>query len=188
MQAQHRPQHVIDVYYPASRTHTGSFRKPRTTYAMPNPLDAVSLASAIGQLVEYASRFVGTGLEIYKSASGTTKDRLHARTVTAHLITLTDGLAAKNNVCRTHSGGQFGAHDDGNLIVLAFRTSQLAQELIQRLQSLELDENATFKSWAVFRSALKSMWSAGKIEAIQRKLDDLRGEISFQLLIITRYV
>lgn len=151
---------------------------------MLNPLDAVSLASAIVQFVDYGSKLIGSGLEIYRSASGVTEEHLHSETVTLHLKDLSGKISDKKVTFSSGLSTVAHAHDDGNLCVLAARTVDIAKELLECLDGLKISQDVKFRSWSALRQAVRSLWSASKIDDLQSRLDGLRGEIALQLLTI----
>lgn len=144
-----------------------------------DPLTALSVAASVLQFVDFGAKLVGAGLEIYKSKEGATEQNLELEYLTKH----TDAVVDKLNIARI-SSGRLGP-SDASLQGLAERCRVLSTELVDLLATLKGAQSQ--RTWVAIRQALKVKWNEGRIEALRKRLDVIKSEISLQLLVMLRY-
>ena len=64
----------------------------------------------------------------------------------------------------------------------------LSNELLARFEKLRVHEADKHRRWKSFRQALKSVWSKGEIDDIERRLNSYRKELDAHILVSLRYV
>lgn len=168
-----------------------------------DPLTAVGLAGTIVQFVDFSSKLVVEGRELYKSGSAelnlqveaATKDLLDFSTKLQRLISNPNGnTPATDNVIA--------------LSKLCGECNELAYELLARLDQLKsnfdppssLLDNATKREkqiWLIklknhkqkverigtsLRLAFRSMWSAEELREISARLEKYRGAIETRMV------
>ncbi|SMR52414.1 unnamed protein product [Zymoseptoria tritici ST99CH_1E4] len=141
-----------------------------------DPLTALSVAASVLQFVDFGAKLVGAGLEIYKSKEGATEQNLELEYLTKH----TDAVVDKLNIARI-SSGRLGP-SDASLQGLAERCRVLSTELVDLLATLKGAQSQ--RTWVAIRQALKVKWNEGRIEALRKRLDVIKSEISLQLLVM----
>lgn len=142
-----------------------------------DPLSALSLAGTVIQFIDFGSKLIGTGKELYskgrlgvhEQAAAATKDLLNytvklQRPLRApgQSILLTENELALESICQECAG--------------------LAQSLHLRLQTLELSNHDKSRRWKSFKVAFRSMWTTGELETMKRRLDGHRNQINSRVL------
>jgi len=143
------------------------------------PLSALAVACAVIQLVEFGSKLVGTGLEVYKSTDGAPEEVVEIEALAAHAEQLSKKLASSN---KTHILDT-GAQDEAKLRELASRSKKLANEIVAILLKIRGEPH---KTWSAVRTSVQLKWNWDKIKNLQARLDAVKSEISLQLLCMMR--
>lgn len=145
---------------------------------MLDPLTALQTASAVVQLVDFSINVVGSAHEIYKGVEGATQSTIHLKGVASHLQSLC------NKVVQTHdtASAAQGGNGDNQLRDIAARCHDAAQEILQMVDTLQIDRTQQFQSWQALRKAIRGYRKAGELDAMQRRMDSLRGELTLHLL------
>lgn len=144
-----------------------------------DPLSAVSLASAIVQFVDFASRIVSGALEIRKSATGATRDNVTVEDATTKLRSLNHKLARG---CQ----GQAAAGPQSPLEQLTQQCLALSGKLLMKMNTLKAAKGSS--TFTTFRKALKAMWAKDEIDAMKVRLNEIRDLQMLAILVNIRYV
>jgi hypothetical protein len=144
-----------------------------------DPLSALTVACAVIQFVEFGSKLVGTGLEVYKSTDGAPEEVIEIEALAAHAEQLSQKLASSRQTLVLDTG----AHGEIKLRELASRSEKLANEIVAILSRLSGQPN---KTWSAVRTAVQLKWNEGKIKNLQARLDAVKSEILLQLLCMMR--
>jgi len=144
------------------------------------PLSALSVACAVIQFVDFGSKLVGTGLEVYKSRDGAPEEFVEIEALAAHAEQLSTRLASSNR-----NGMDLCARDEGKLRELAARSEELAHEIVTILFRLRGQPHHT---WSAVRTAVKLKWNESRVKSLQARLDAVKSEIWLQLLCMMRCV
>ena len=144
---------------------------------MLDPLAALSIASAVIQIVDFGCKLVSETQQIYRSASGATKHNVTRQEITEDIEILYKNLSRQN---RRLSG------DDIELGDLVDLCSQEAEKLLTLLEELKVGPDAT--QWKSFKKAIKSARKKGKVENIETQLIKIQKQINSRLLVMMTYV
>jgi hypothetical protein len=143
------------------------------------PLSALTVACAVIQFVEFGSKLVGTGLEVYKSTNGAPEEVVEIEALAAHAEQLSKKLAFSMQTPVLDTGAQ----GEAKLRELASRSEKLANEIVTILSRIRGQPN---KTWPAVRTAVQLKWNEGKIKNLQARLDAVKSEILLQLLCMMR--
>ncbi|KAF2005793.1 hypothetical protein P154DRAFT_559504 [Amniculicola lignicola CBS 123094] len=141
------------------------------------PLCAFALAAGILQVVDFSSRLLSAGYQLYQD--GSTVRNSEFTLVADDLSSLNDKIKAWARPDLSVSGPL--AKDNQALENLTVEISKIADELTLILLRVRLKGDATaFKS---FRQAVLTMWNKSKIEETVQRLESIRGEVQFRILV-----
>jgi hypothetical protein len=143
------------------------------------PFSALAVACAVVQFVDFGTKLVGTGLEVYKSTEGAPEEAVEIEALAAHAEQLSKKLASSR---QTQILGT-GAQDEAKLRELASRSEKLAIEIKTILSKIRGEPH---KTWSAVRSSVQLKWNEGKIRNLQARLDAVKSEILLQLLCMMR--
>jgi hypothetical protein len=141
-----------------------------------DPFSALGLAGNIVQFVDFASKLFSKSKELYKSASGTTRQNQELEDATDTLRRLCASLK------KVDQGGSKSAgrlNDEGLLRELANNCHATANELLSALEDLRT--RGPHGKWQSFRQALRTAWKEDKIVAMENKLTSYRSQLTLQL-------
>lgn len=142
---------------------------------------AVSLAATIVQFVDFSSKIVSKGYHLYRSADGILPENARLGYVIADLKDLNARLQVCENVdCLTK--------DEQSLADLSSQCSEVATELMRRLEKLSVEQHAKNRRWRSFRQALKSVWSKEALDEMAKTLSRYRSQLQLHILLSLRYV
>ena len=135
---------------------------------------ALSFASNIFQLIDFASKLISKSCEIYRSVDGVTQDYIDIRIVTTDTKVLADRLK------------QSSPSTDQSLVQLSRDCCHVAEELLAALAKLQADGQAT--RWKSVRKALRTLWSKEKISEIEKRLSAFRDQLNLKVCLELKYV
>lgn len=148
-----------------------------------DPLTALSVAGTVVQFVDYATRLVSKGQQIYRSVDGALLENLELQTVTEDLFKLSNRL--NTSVHQGVSSKQLSL-DEQALESLAIACRDIAQELLEHLERLKVKgETRKLKS---FYKALKSVWNKADLDDLVERLSRYREELEVHLLVSIKFV
>jgi hypothetical protein len=142
-------------------------------------LEAIGAAAAILQFVDFASKLLVTGYDIYKSQAGVTRQTIH----TESLCTELQSISAQLNQAPT---GNITLNDrEQSLWRLADRAHDLAWHLGLLLDNLKL-KKSTFRTWGAIRQSWRILHQKDKIAEMTAQLEEIRLLIDTNLLVLLR--
>lgn len=142
-------------------------------------LEAIGVAAAILQFVDFASKLLVTGYDVYKSQEGAIPRTIH----TQSLCTELHSISAQLNQAPT---GSITLNErEKSLWRLADRSHDLAWHLRLLLDSLKL-KRATFRSWGALRQSWRILHQKDKITAMSSQLEEIRSLMDTNLLVLLR--
>jgi hypothetical protein len=152
-----------------------------------DPLSALSVAACVVQFVDFAAKVVSKGKDIYSSQEGVLEENSFAETVTIRLKEKVKALetsyqSGQHITIRSEKAQILARGRVVRLKDIIERCTQLSQELLDKLGSLEVPKGSEFRKWKSFRQALKSVWSKQEIDAISEKLRYLRAELDSEII------
>jgi hypothetical protein len=142
------------------------------------PLAALSLASNIVQLVECGSKIASTSRALKASASGALLETLDLEIITKDLSHVSKRL--KQGV-RSDALSQPLQEDDQHLLDMCNASVRIADDLSLRLSSLKISDDAS--ALKTVRQAFKIMWSQKELDELQSRLNFIRCQMEFHILI-----
>jgi hypothetical protein len=146
-------------------------------------LVALGLASNVVQFVDFGIKLFSESREIYKSAHGFGGSDLELEVVatdlhrlTANLIPSADPSANTNALSK----------EEIELQKLAALCHKLADELLALLDDLKV-KGLNRRKWQSFKQALRHAKKQGKIQNLEKRLNNFQKEIGLNLLAILRF-
>ncbi len=147
-----------------------------------DPFSALSLAGNVIQFVDFGLRLLSEAHEIYQSPSGTTTGIIEIESIYQDLSNLSSRLKVSAVSPSKPSGI---SQEEQALLDLAGSCQRLADDLLATVKDLRVDDGPNRK-WRSFRQGLKTLWKNEMIDAVQKRLDNFRKQLSLQLLAILR--
>jgi hypothetical protein len=146
------------------------------------PLAALGVASNIIQIVDFASRLVSRGHELYQSADGRLASHAILDNASQNLLTLYNDL------------GKFQRPDprnlnaaDEQLVQLKIDSETVVNKLRDALEKAKLS-GERHKKWQSIYQALKSVYNDKEISSLANQLDNIRKQVDTALLVSLQYV
>ncbi|KAF2118452.1 hypothetical protein BDV96DRAFT_643697 [Lophiotrema nucula] len=159
------------------------------------PLSAFGVAAGVLQFVDFTGRLLTESYEILSSNTGSTSRNEELLKITQDLLALNKRLqtSAKDREApgrqTTLASRNEATTDDiigAQFHSLVVSCNHVGQDLIAVLDKLRLEPENKRRKWRSFRQALLSVWSQSDIEALQRRIDNFRQQISLSLLVSMR--
>jgi len=136
----------------------------------------------IVQLVDFTSKLVSGGIELYRSADGELVEHSELQKITTSLSALAQNV---NESLLSLKEDRQPTRQELEQVRLGNECTQVASELIGALESLKVGGKAG--KWKVVRQALLTVWHKDKIDALERRLDRFRQELIADILGTLRY-
>ncbi|KAH7360260.1 hypothetical protein BKA65DRAFT_492710 [Rhexocercosporidium sp. MPI-PUGE-AT-0058] len=133
-------------------------------------LAALGLAAAVVQFVDFGSRLVSKGQQLYHS--GALLDNVEIEDTATRLQALVEPLQASQG--------------EDPIVVICKACVSVSQELVNFLGRLKMPTGNSHERWKSFRQALKSVSSKEKVKEIKLRLDSLRGELDTHVVLNIR--
>jgi hypothetical protein len=143
-----------------------------------DPFSALSLAACVVQFIDFSGRLLSKGHEIYQSEVGSSAETVELEVIYKDLSRLSDKLKASSLSISPTSGRSL---EEKALGKLAASCKGVADELLATLKELKVADGP-HRKWRSVRKAFKSVWKKEKIEALQQRIDNLRDQLSIQLI------
>jgi hypothetical protein len=150
---------------------------------MLDPMTALSLVGNIIQVIDFSAKLVTKGHELNKSADGASVGNAELELIANDLQEL-HGRLKSSQVAQTSTIRLAGS--DIALQKLSEQCSGVAEELIDTLENLKVHGTA-HRRWKSFRQALKGLLKTEEVDAIAKRLQNLREELSLHILVSMRY-
>ena len=145
------------------------------------PLSALSVASAVVQMVDFGAKLFSKSVELYKSAEGSLPVNVEISSIVEDLSQISAGLVTSHGLKEEQL-----TEDEVALIRLASQCNTLAHELLSGLQRLVVQNPD--RRWESVYKAVKAMWKEKKIHETQERLNAFRSELTIRLVAILRYL
>ena len=144
-------------------------------------LEAIGVAAAILQFVDFGSKMLVTGYDVYNSTAGATSQTIHTESLCTELKSISAQLS------QTPSGNNALNDREQSLWRLADRAHDLAWHLGLLLDSLKL-RRPSFRSWGALRQSWRILNQKDKIAAMVRQLEEIKSLMDTNLLVLLRCV
>ena len=138
-----------------------------------DPFTAFGLVGIALQLVDCGARFLVLARNLYTSASDANEDYEHISTITHSLEQILPQLQQGTE-----------GEDGKGLNRLLKECSQCATRLVTVLRKVKGDAGPRKRD--ALRTAFRMMWSKEEIKGLQEHLNDMRTQISLNLLLALR--
>lgn len=151
---------------------------------MLDPLTALSLAGNIVQFVDFSTKLLAKGHELYKSADGTSVGYSELEAIAKDLQELNDCL--KQPTPSQQADSKSSTNSEAALRRLSEQCSGVAGELVNALDKLKV-QGTSNRHWKSFRQALKCLMKKEEVDAITARLQHFRDELNLHVLVTMRY-
>jgi hypothetical protein len=153
-----------------------------------DPFSAISLAGNIIKFVDFTTKLVDKGQEIYHSGDGALIENLELETIIRNLTGLLSQLSKPFRDAPTTPSSSNDAEESKDLALKTLSEScvSVAKDLIDTLEGIKI--NGSHRKWRSVRQALKTSRSNEKIESLVRRISRYRDELSFHLILVLRLV
>ena len=150
---------------------------------MLDPLTAVGLGASFIQFVDFSSKLIVKGYEIYTSTNGTLRENIEIEAIIANLQTLLD------QILLDPSNNAADQTEEGRAVTkLTKECSEVAHTLLDILNDLKVKTPGKFRSWESLRQSVRTARRAEKIKKLQKKLQQLTVLLNSHLLFLLQYV
>ena len=149
-----------------------------------DPLSALSVAASVVQFVDFASKIICKGKEVYTSIDGALQENMQNETVTVRLQEMTKRL--KKPLVQVGSASEEERSQHRRLQQICKECAEISKELLEHLRDLKVPKGSEHRKWKSFRQALKSVWDKKAIDAMAKRLEGLRSELHTQILVALR--
>ncbi|KAI1358203.1 hypothetical protein F5Y08DRAFT_124953 [Xylaria arbuscula] len=141
---------------------------------------AITLSGTVLKLVIFSLDFISDVKQVHKHGATDRNVDLSAVAESVALVTtsLENQLAAANDNA-LGEGPELDV-DDVRLKSLSIRAAEIGRELAQKLCKVTTDKKSTWKS---FKAAASGMWDADDIEKTEKRLNAIKDEIQFNILV-----
>ncbi|KAI9660993.1 MAG: hypothetical protein M1821_009320 [Bathelium mastoideum] len=153
-------------------------------------LDALSIASAVVQLVDFTAKLVSRGYKLHHATEGTLLEWTDLDASARKMVQLNNAVidtfdSASKERDIYQSGGSIPIDSELNLRQVCKGCSEAAEKLVRALERLK--SSGSRSKWQSFRQALKSIWGKSLVDALRVELDNHRNTLDTTLLVSLRY-
>src|ERR1700760_3221938 len=145
-----------------------------------DPITALSAASCIVQFVDFATKVVCKGHQIYHSGNGILREYEDLNTVTSDLLVMKASFEQLNQ--EVQHPGQTDADVATQELFPAMM--KLAEQLLKRLTMAQAQ--GRFRRWKSLRQAVKAVSSKQGVDDMAAKLSMFREQLSLRILFTLR--
>ena len=143
-----------------------------------DPMTALSVATSVVQFVDFGTKLISKGREIYKSTEGVLSDHAEQAAISSRLADLTRGLSVSCAATKRLSPVENALQE------VTLDCLECAEDFTLAIDELRVTGN--HRKWKSFRQALKSVWKKEGIEVRLVKLDRLRQLVIVHLLVVVK--
>lgn len=144
-----------------------------------DPLTTLSVAGNVVQFADFGVKILTKGFELYSSVDGAPPYNRELEIIADDLKSLT---ARIRNSIWSHNECSPVTEEEQTLERLTKECDRVADTLLRLLESLKVQPKDKQRKWQSFHQALRSMWSAEKIDGIAKRLKDVRAQIDTHIL------
>ena len=150
----------------------------------------LSIAASAVQFIQFGCSLVSKSQEIYRSNDGRSIEHDECARAVDRLLELTSKLEVSPG--GTGAGSSTlempGLDATGAIKDICDNCVAIAKELLTGLEKLKLKESGSHRQWKSFRQALKSIFSKGDLDKLERRLLACRKELDSHLIANIRHV
>jgi hypothetical protein len=142
----------------------------------------LGIASNIIQIVDFSSRIVARGRELYHSTDGRIEEHVSLDVAAQNLLELSREL--QRSVVSDDPRPRTAV--DQQLIDLKVKTEQIAKDLRSSLENVQL--TGPHRKWKSIHQALRTISTDKEVSDIANRLDQVRKQVDTTILVSLRYV
>lgn len=146
-----------------------------------DPLTAASLAANVVQFIDFTSKLISQGYEIYKSATGATQEN-------TDIEQLTTNLQAHLKELRSPGQITVQTYEEQSIEAIASRCDGMGQVILQDLAKLKVDGKTKYKRLSSISKALQGLWGRKELQDKVKRLEQFRNQLQFIITNSLRYV
>ncbi|QIX02212.1 hypothetical protein AMS68_007729 [Peltaster fructicola] len=147
-----------------------------------DPFSALNVACAVVQFVGFASQILKAGYDKHHSTNGATAADMTIEALTIELQTICEDLLTSP----TTTDDDLLSDDERTLQKVVHRCKSKAEELEDLLHDVRVRNDRLHKGLDSIRQAIRREIKSGKIESLQKELDQIQQEVNTVLLAIIR--
>lgn len=144
---------------------------------------ALSLASAVVQLVDFGGRVFSASAEIRKSATGLTNELEDIEATSTDLQALARTFELGSGTPSANSSDA-----EKSLSDLARTCATLTADLLGAVSKIKVAQSGKHERWRTLRQAFRALLKNDEIRALARRLEALKSELVLRLAQLGRYV
>ncbi|KAJ8127299.1 hypothetical protein O1611_g6336 [Lasiodiplodia mahajangana] len=154
-----------------------------------DPLSIVSVAAAVAQFLDFASRVISNTKEAYKSSLG--QNDVDLSKISRDFTSLADTLSSKMSKLIRDGGSENAALEvEKDTLTILDGLCREAEAINKEIQEIlgQLQVKGTTKIQLATDSlvvALKRIWSADKIQRLENRLDNNRKQVTMAMLVLS---
>jgi uncharacterized protein Yka (UPF0111/DUF47 family) len=145
-----------------------------------DPLSALSVASAVIQIVDFSTKVIARTKEVYDSPDGTTEQTMLLENATANLDDLLQGLRKSRRTIDAFDPKS----PDGRLLQLAKDSNEVATSISEAIDHVKRRSDGSERT--ALGQGLRSVLDQKKLSALTERLDQIRKQVDTTLLISLR--
>jgi hypothetical protein len=146
-----------------------------------DPLTAASLAANVVQFVDFASKLISHGYEIYKSTTGATQENTDIEQLTTNLKDRLKGLNIPGQIT-------VQTFEEQSIEAIATRCDEMGQTILQDLAKLKVNDKTKYKKLSSISKALQGLWGKRELQDKVKRLEQFRNQLEFIITVSLRYV
>jgi hypothetical protein len=155
-----------------------------------DPLTALSLAGTLVQFIDFGSRLLSAGQELYKSASGNLAAEEELQLLTADLKAVVNKIRPVTISHPSEESGPITEDDQKRQKVfetICDKTVKVAQELINKLDKVKI-EGTKHRKLKTLHQLIMREWSREEIDGLVNRLSALKEAFDREVLVAILYV
>jgi hypothetical protein len=142
---------------------------------MLDPLTALGLAGNIITFVDYSTKVLSRGRELYESATGSTEENEELESLTRNLKDLVDRTRRKPSVVPQQSISSISITREKVLDGLSQQCNQVAGELLKILNSIKVKGDGRTRKSVI--QAVRTLWKQDQIDSLHGRLDRISKQL-----------
>jgi hypothetical protein len=155
---------------------------------MLDPLTALSVAGSLVQFIDFSTRLVSKGRQIYRAVDGALDENKEIELVAADLVKLVKKLDEQSHAIQPPSPDAPAEPEplseppeELELRTICDLCKSSATELLGKLEGLKVKGN--HRLWKSFRQALKSVWTKEALDDLSNRLALLRSHLQTRIML-----
>jgi hypothetical protein len=155
-----------------------------------DPLSALSLAGTVIQFVDFGSKLISQGYELYKSTNGQLAVDEELELVTSDLRDVILRIQRVNVITPLHPSTSTMIDSSSSHVIsfarICVEAVEVAQVILTKLDGFKIDSNiksSKSRKLETFHQILKRLWSKAQLGQLLERLRTLKDEIDRAVLV-----